>query len=433
MVRSYILTGFSLLLFTLIFSACGGGAEGYGVVLLSPNEDVVDHGTFVTVEKSSSISETYTITIPEESGSFEIDMWRVAFFDKKSGASKYADSYAQYRNLFAKNLRDGLAIRQKPDVTSPRLYKLRKGQNVKILDKIEEEVEVGSHTGHWYEVLTRDGVSGYSFDHYLEIYDADAAPVEDDTPDMRKIREILSRTYRPVDYEKMKENGRIDLSRFTEDYGFFPDPEEKRFRVRTFTYTHTFTYDEIEKQSESNYLFKGAGVELRTDDENHITLIYSREDQNYSPGFTLIEEIEEIRKKEIERREELMRELVEGGPSYHSSAYGTILFNEDGTFEWQRFDRLVPRIISSPDYSGGMVRFNHFVGPDIENEYTGAFALNFESAANEAPAGEEAPVFLYSLSEEKLTIEYVSAKNIEKKLVKRRNASPLIMVFFPES
>ncbi len=418
------------LLIVLTFASvtsCGFGPIGYGVMLLSPNGDVVTTGAVVEVEEKSSLNETYTIAASDGSELVEIDMWRVAFFDKREKAEDYAEAYEEYVDIYAKNTRDGLAVREKPDVSSPRVYKMRKGQEVKILDREEEQVTVGSQSGYWYEVLTKDGAQGYCFDPYLKIYDIDAAPVEDEAPDLSRVREVLERTYRPVDFELMQEKGHIKLDKFSEDYGFFPYPEEKRLEVKTFDYSHSFEYEEIEKQSERSYLFSGSGVELRIDDEKHITLIYTKEDRNYSPGFVLVENIEEIREKEMERRRGLLEELVERGPSYHSSAYGTIRFSENGSFTWERFERLVPRIIPQSSRGRGDIRFDHFVGSEVGGAYKGAFSLDFTGTDGKPP------VFLYALDGGKLTLEYVSERNIENRVVLQRNASPLIMAFFSQS
>lgn len=418
---------FVAVLLPILFLSCSGGQEGYGVILLSPNSQAVKTGEMVTIEESSSIDETYTISLPDRDEKVEIEMWRIKFFEEKKKARSYAESYEQYIPIFAENARDGLAIREKPDATSQRVYKMRGGQTIKVLNREDEKSTVGSYEGYWYRVLTKDGVSGYCFDQYLDVYNTRTETKEEDKPDLSKIREVLSRTYRPVDFERMMENETIKLEKFSSRYGFFSNPEEKTFTIRTFDYSHTFEYEEIKKQSERSYIFSGAEVELRIDDEKHITLIYTKEDNNYAPGFVLIDNLSEIRKKEKERRSKLLSALVEAGPSFSSSAYGTLTFEKEGSFEWSRFERLVPRIIPSKDLSGGELRFDRFVGSEVGPSYSGVLSFLFEGL------GEKELVFLYTLEGDKLTLEYVSPKNRANKVVLKRNASPLIMVFFSES
>ncbi|MFO7848688.1 MAG: SH3 domain-containing protein [Spirochaetia bacterium] len=416
-----------LSLLPVLFTGCGGSPEGYGVVLLSPNDQSIETGTLVAVEERSSLRETFTISPLEEKESIQVDQWRVEFFEEKEEARTFADSYSEYIPIFAENLRDGLAVRENPSTSSERIYRMKKGLEIKILKKMDKEETVGSNTDYWYRILTKDGVTGYSFGHYLNVYNVDAAPVEEEGPDLSRVKEVLTQTYRPEDLEEMKEKGHINLEKFSRDYGFFPDPEEKSFKIKTFDYTHSFDYDEIEKIDDESYVFLGPDVELKIEDEDEITLNYRRKDENYSPEFILIEDIDSIRKEERERREDRLEEIVESGPSYHSSAYGTLFFSKDGTFRWEDFDRLVPRILSSSENTEGELKFDHFIEPEVEGSYDGACTFLFNDSSGDPP------VFLYSLEEGKLTLEYVSSDNIEKKVVKERNASPIIMAFFSQS
>ncbi len=422
---SSILCGIYFFIFLLF--GCSIGPEGYGVLLLSPNEAVIETGSLLTIEKSSSLHETSTVTADEGSEKIEIDRWRIEFFDRKEKAEEFYKAYAEYRTVFAENLKDGLAVRKEAEVSSQRVYKLREGQELKVLGRSGEEVSVGANNGYWYRVLTRDGVQGYCFDHYLDLFDAQAAPSEDEGPDLSKVRRVLSRIYRPIDYEMMREQGHIKLEKFTSQYGFFPDPEENQLRVETFDFSHEFSYKELQKQNERSYLFTGAGLELRIEDDTHITLIYTKDDVNYAPGFVIVENIDEIRQEERKRRKELLDRLVQSGPVFSSNAYGELSFSESGNFRWERFDRLVPRIIPSSDYREGTVFFDHFLGEETAGGYDGALRLDFT-----APQG-PGIVFLYRLEGEKLSFEYVSEKDIEDKVVLQRNASPLIVVFFSET
>lgn len=421
---------FAVTLFTLfsaLWAGCGGGPEGYGVVLLSPNDQSIETGTLVAVEESSSLQKTYTVSPLEEEGSIKVDQWRVEFFEDREEALSFAKKYEDYTSIYGENMRDGLAVRENPSADSERLYRMRKGLEIKILERVNEEVTVGSNTDYWYRILTKDGVSGYSFGHYLDIYDSEAEQEEEEEPDLSKIKEVLSRTYRPADFEEMMDKGHINLEKFSDRYGFLPDPEEKRFTVRTFDYTHSFDYEEIEKIDEDSYVFLDTDVELKIEDDDEISLSYRKDDKNRSPEFVLIDDLDTIRKEERERRETLLEEIVESGPSYHSSAYGTLYFEADGSFRWEGFERLVPRILSSAENSEGRLRFDHFIKSDVGGSYKGACAFRFDNS------GGDPPVFLYNLEEGKLTLEYVSSDNIEDKVVEQRNDSPIIMVFFSQS
>ena len=132
-ISKYILIPLAGLLISLL-SACSGGGIGYGVVLLSPDSNALMTGSFVTVKEKSDINNTYKIEQPGSQQIFEIDTWRVEVHEKESEARARADAYNEYETLFARNLRDGLAIREEPSINSNRVYKLRKGQEIKIIE-----------------------------------------------------------------------------------------------------------------------------------------------------------------------------------------------------------------------------------------------------------------------------------------------------------
>src|SRR6056297_2740232 len=111
---------------TLLLSTCTGGTIGYGVVLLSPDTNAIETGALVEIKEKSDINDTYTVGYPDSQETYEIDKWRVDAFEERSTAASRAEEYEQVKNLFARNLRDGLAIREQPDISAHRVYKLRK-------------------------------------------------------------------------------------------------------------------------------------------------------------------------------------------------------------------------------------------------------------------------------------------------------------------
>ncbi|MDR0387180.1 MAG: hypothetical protein LBH57_04010 [Treponema sp.] len=68
-----------------------------------------------------------------------------------------------------------------------------------------------------------------------------------------------------------------------------------------------------------------------------------------------------------------------------------------------------------------------FLGPSLENLYTGAFTLHFDQAGTDS-----FPVsFLYMLDLQGVLLEYVSdEENIDGITAIRRSASPVIIYFY---
>ncbi len=412
-----------------LFSACSGGNLGYGVVLLSPDTNALKTGALVEVREKSDINNTYTVEPPESDQSFEIDVWRVELFEKRNAAQARANKYNEYENIFARNMRDGLAVREEPDISSSRVYKLRANQEIKVLGKTDVEEEIGGHDGVWYHVLTKDGVQGYSFDYYLKLFDITAAPEEQAGPDLTPIKAALARSYRPEDFKAMEENQQIDLQKFTSEYGIFSDLENQSIDIRLYNKRYTFEYNEIKRISDRRYAFVPADLEIIIRGEDSVQTVFTVEDQTYDPVFVYYpeDEIQEIREAEQERRSELYTRLLESGPVFTSSAYGEIDFEEGREFSWRNLDRLVPSIIPGVTYESGSVSLDHFLARSISSEYTGALAFRFEQARNEPV------IFLFSLEGDALKLEYVPARYVDEKVVQERSSSRLIMAFFGQA
>lgn len=413
-------------LFLIILNGCSGGGVGFGVVLLSPDVQAVPTGSIVEVTEESDLNNTYEIRLSSDGDNYRIDTWRVRLFDEEEAARAWAEEFRPYVNMYGRNLRDGLAIREKADINASRAYKMRLGQEIKIIEKTDVEEEIGGHSGFWYRVLTTDGVEGFCFDYYLEVYDITAKPVEEEGPDLSRLADALSKVYRPIVYQDMIREGRIRLDRFTTAYGLFPDPDEKSVEIRLFDGNFSFEYSSIKKTGPNVYLLMPAELELIVKSESVVQAVFTREDVTYDPVFLYLDDetIQTLREEEQERRSELYQNILDGGPGFSSSAYGSISFREDNQFYWENLDRLVPGIIPDQTYHGGRVGFEYFLGDQLMGKYNGVIAFYFNSAPSE-------PIlFLYQLEGNSLKLEYLPKRNAEERLVRSRSGSPIIMAFF---
>jgi hypothetical protein len=71
-----------------------------------------------------------------------------------------------------------------------------------------------------------------------------------------------------------------------------------------------------------------------------------------------------------------------------------------------------------------------FLAPALEDRYTGAFTLRFNSAGGETGAGGTALCFMYTLDNQGFRLEFVPASNVEDITVSRRAGSPVVLYFF---
>jgi len=89
-------------------------------------------------------------------------------------AQKTAAQYAEFLHRYASVKLDGLPIRAEPVNTARQVYRLRKGEIIKILYKGEgQAVMTGSDAleGNWLRVLTSSGTQGWCFSYNLELFE----------------------------------------------------------------------------------------------------------------------------------------------------------------------------------------------------------------------------------------------------------------------
>ena len=153
----------------IVFAGCTARPEGWGVVLWSPDEALATTGDLLGVYESSQLNETYSVRSSGQDDELVLEQWRIAEYKREKDARVYFEYFSTYADLYGVASIDGLRIRTERDAEAPQVYKLRDKEIVKILDRDEQKSVVGEYLGYWYEVLTDEGVRGYTFDLYLEI------------------------------------------------------------------------------------------------------------------------------------------------------------------------------------------------------------------------------------------------------------------------
>jgi hypothetical protein len=436
--RPFPIPGLILIIFLFLLSGCAKKPEGYGVVYWSSDEETVETGSMYPVLRISTISNTYVLDIEGFDEGLPVDSWRLAFFEKEEEAAAEKERYSAFQHLYAVNGRDRLAMRETPDIASSRVYVLRLGQELKVLERIEEKTSVGQHEGYWYRLLTEDGVTGYSFDQYLEVYDHREGPVQTVSPELTYILEAFARVYRPEYYREMIREDRVVLERFAPRFGFFPYPGENRLEVHLPGYSKIFTYQSIEPTGARSYVFTGSGLSLNFFGENSLAIAYLEEGRSVSERFTYIsdERVNEAvererqkREKETERFAGIREDQAEGergeNGNYRSSAYGTLTFLRDGTFRWEGKQRLVPELIPEGTGDTGRISFDHFPDSSLSDRYQGVVNFTFTRGPS--------VLFLYTLGDDGLRLTTIDPRSVEKRIVGKAAVSPLVMAFRPEN
>ncbi len=413
-----------LILISLLSVSCKQKYIGYGVLLWSPNENILETGITLPVVSQSKINNTYTVKKIESKEQMEIPKWRIELFKTAEEAETNAKAVKKYKTIFARNLTDGLLIREKPDVSSNRVYKMKRGQQIKIIGRTENMSNVGQYTGFWYRVLTEDGSRGYCFDHYLDIFDSSIPPEKQIDPAEKLMKEAFSKNYHPAAFTTMLKTSSIILSYFKPDTGLFPDIENKSVRVVTRSYSKTFSWDKLVLIDKRSFELGDTGFEVSVISDNHIRIAYPYEGTTIRGDYYVIDNMDELIAKEMDRREELYQQLMNESKPYVSSAYGSITFFGERDFRWQNYERLVPQVIPEDAGETGKVSFDTFISPDVETDSNGVLTFIFNTGTEKNYV-----YFLYTLSGEKLKLTYVPSNYISEHLVKRTTSSPLILAF----
>ena len=420
------------LTFSLSLSSCAGNI-GYGLVLWAEEESPVQTGEILPVQQESTVQGSYLIRLPGTKELTELPTWRMRLFDSKEEALQGAEDYAPYQDVFAYSQRDGLPLREEADQEARRVYKLTEGQLVKVLSRGEEQVTIGSYQDYWYLVLTEDGYQGYCFGYYLPAFRSSGDPkaeVETLMAQDPMLEALLSTDWRPEYFQEMVDEGRIDLTAFGQEFGFFVDPEKRQIRLVTGRRSYGWAYEGVENVAANRYVFEGTqigsgGIRINMQSTERIVCTYSVADQVLSSVFIAFEEdIEQIVTQERERRERLAEVFRSKSRVLRSSAYGNIYIEEQMRFRWEDFGRLGEQIFLENVRGAGAVDFPYYLSDRVGGSFDGVITFRFDEYAKD-----EGTSFLYAFEPTGVRFEYVRPQGIENLEVVRRDSSPLVIFF----
>lgn len=414
-----------LFIIIIFFVSCNKKVLGYGTVLWSLDENSLSTGQNVTVLSESELADVYLISVENSDEPVQIDRWRVALFEDQIEAEENSNIVSEFKNIFARNLKDGLLIREEPDINSDRVYKMRKDQILKVYGKTSDISIIGQYEGYWYQVITEEGVTGYCFDHYLDIYDSSISPDKKENPAEILINNAFTKFYHPSSFIEMIKNSAIDLRYLTPRTGLFPDLENKNLKIVTNNHSINFSWDRPILVDKRSFSLGEDGIVVHVLSENKIQVSYFYEDQKIITTYHVIEGLEDIILTEAERRENLYNSLIEAGTSFSSNAYGNIKMQIDGSFTWENYDRLVPQIIPAGSEGSGKIRYTNFITSELKKEFTSIISFNFKYGDRIIPIN-----FLYTLDGKKLRLTYVQEKDInDKNIVSKKSISPVVIAF----
>ena len=420
-----------LFLFSLLLTSCSDKVMGYSVVLWTIPEQQLKSGDIVPVYIKSNISHVYVIGT-ESGEKAELALWQLTEPVKKSKIKNIAARYAENAATYASVKLDGLPCRAEPVNTAKQVYRLRKGEIIKILYKGQGQKPMAGQTpleGDWYRILTGDGTLGWCFSYNLTLYETDAegqpvdgAEIIEEEEDDGYWNTIAANVWYPDYFRTMIDGGNIDLGLIHPLYKFTIDTENKKVSLNTTSIHESWDYDGYTKTDEYEYSLNGISLKIIYRRANYIVLRYTDssgkpQDLNF---VTIAENISDIVNAEKERRSQAYMQIWSHGPIYSSSSYGKIEFNEDGSFKWTNFKLLVPSIIDAGTKSTGSASVKYSLSKDLTSSYDGVLTMKFDGMSSEVN-------FLYKLDGTALRLEDTTGANFSGSQITSRGVSPVII------
>lgn len=413
----------------LMFAACADRPTQWGVLLWSFDEEAFATGEVVAIYGISQLNSSYSLRSEADETPIDTEQWRVVAVRNRRDAEKIASEYETFARLYGVAKLDGLAVRESPNAEANRLYKLRLGEVVKIVDR-GDLAQVGEYEGYWYSVISDEGVSGFTFSEFLSSLDVDTLGDVEEIAVDEFLEQFFSSNYRPDVYRDMLRSGKYDLDRFLPEYGIFPDRENQRIVIVNEDHESEIEYDGITRPTEDSYAFEGSTLILFRVTQTWINLIYSESTDGvvrYSEDYVYFpDDIDMLTIRELERREELYEQMRAGGGSLESAAYGTIELGDEGAFQWNGFERLVPDIVPTDALGSGIVEFSLYVGEELQSEYDGAIAFVFD---REDGGTGQIVRFLYSYGNGGIRFAYSPETSAEESNVIDQVGSSIILFF----
>jgi hypothetical protein len=429
---------------------------GWGVLLWSTDDPSIPSGTVLPVYIRSNIDQVWVVGIPEAyqpAGSamdkIEIPLAQLELSGSKKDAEKSAAAFAAYALTYAETLQDGLPIRQDPDNSSQRVYRLKLGQVIKVLSEVTGNAAISTTgaplPGAWYRVLTDDGVQGYCFSYRLRFFEYAGGGLSEEiaanasspsAAEDAELEDLLSKDWYPELYGDMVSSGRIDLNALSQGWAFLPGRDSGLARIYTDGIDKTFAYTGISAGSAVSgsqyrlWRFDGASLQMSLRSETTLALQYL-EDSGGTKTLvfvTLSQPLDDIMLQESERRKALFTNLYNAGPVFSSSNYGSLSFSADGRFVWSGYSLLIPQVIPATALGRGSIDMGYYLDAGLQSRFAGAFGMNFEGIGGKSSTA----LFMYTMENglsPGIRIEFVPPDNVEGLTVLRRASTPTVIYF----
>lgn len=424
----------AVLFAAVLFTSCKDKVMGYSVTLWNNPEQQIYAGEVVPVYIKSNISHVYVAGLSDDS-KFEVPVWQLTEPMKKKQVYAEQAKYKEFAHIYASAKIDGLPIRAQSVNTAKQVYRLRKGEVLKVLYKGKgQAVMSGSKPleGDWLRVLTEDGTQGWCFSYNLALFEADVNGnrvggeelVEEETLDAA-MSVVLNGIWYPDYFKTLIDSRNIDLNRLNASYRFVIDEENSKANLNLSDIHESWDYTGYTKTGDREYTLKGIPVVIYYKNAGFIVVRYTGssgkpQDLNF---VTLADNIGDIVAAERARRNQAYSAVYNNGPEFVSANWGNLSFSEDGSFRWTNTKQLVSQSLISPSAkNGGTVNARYTVSNAVRANYDGVLSFTFDGMDKEVN-------FLYKLESGAIRLEDASAATFDGNMVKARGSGALILYF----
>jgi hypothetical protein len=425
--RWVLLLAFALLAFGM--NSCGLGRLGTGVVLWSDSEHLTN-GSLVWVWDQSRIRKSMIVQRTDGGSRFEISSWRVREFSNEADARAFQKQFVQWNDIWANVQRGGLFVRSEPDASASRVYRLSDGEEIKILNQNPQTVTIDGLVGHWDEVLTQNGATGWVFDYYLSLYkvaNGVQTQLKQSGPGNFYLQAVETNPWYPEDFLNQVAQRRINLKIFDPGYVFHYNGSDAfdltlppNLSTGAPAQSFHFAFTRVQKIDTATFLFVGpANLSVRVlnpeatrieikflQNDQQVTFLYARLDKNIGDYIA----------QETASRLDQLNTLLNLGKTLVSPTWGRIDLNQDGSFIWTGFQALQPPlgVLFPSDLTGkGQLLFDWFK----DQQFVGDWQVLRMSLARSGGEPDFSQLFLYRFLKGGLQLLPVS--NADVNTVKR--------------
>ena len=431
--KRFALIGVAFLL--ALVTGCSDKIMGYSIVLWNIPEYKIQSGDVLPVYIKSNISHVYVAGTGGEDGEkIEVPLWKMTEPLSKRKVEKSYAKYAEHAHTYAHVKIDGLPCRAEPVNTSKQVYRFRKNEIIKILYKGEGQVPMSGSKpleGDWYRILTNDGTEGWCFSYNLNLFELDENGdivggnnliIEEEVDEHWE--NIINNTWYPDSFSNMIQRNNIDLEELNASYKFVINTTNNKVILNTKDIHESWDYTGYKKVDNNEYTLNDIPIKIIYKNAGYVVLRYT--DSSGKPqdlDFVVIsEDINTIVANEKTRRADEYNKIVEHGPEFKSSSYGTLSITEDGTFRWTGFKLLVPAVIPAGGKTVGTVSVKYSVSKTVQRNYDGVLTFKFEGIPEEVN-------FLYKLEDGGLRFEDTTTAEFNGNQLITRGSSPVIVYF----